>query len=116
MFPEFDLPAHMAAWAQGYPELITDCPSVNPHPEWPRYYSPADVTSPRLYDVIEELLTELSSIFSDAHWHVGGDEPVQSFLTSEHTTILYNLYIIAYQKMLTAITLSTTTAGVLTPM
>ena len=32
--PEFDLPAHMASWAQGYPGLITDCPSENPHPEW----------------------------------------------------------------------------------
>lgn len=48
VIPEFDLPAHMASWAQGYEGLITDCPSVNPHPEWPRYYSPADVTNPLL--------------------------------------------------------------------
>jgi hexosaminidase len=39
VIPEFDLPAHMTSWAQGYPSLITDCPSYNPHPEWPRYYS-----------------------------------------------------------------------------
>ena len=59
MIPEFDLPAHMASWAQGYPELIADCPSVNPHPEWPRYYSPADVTSDALYKVIDEILTSI---------------------------------------------------------
>jgi hexosaminidase len=73
--PEFDLPAHMASWAQGYEELITDCPSVNPYPQWPRYYSPADVTNPTLYAVIDEILTELAPVFPDSWWHVGGDEP-----------------------------------------
>ena len=73
--PEFDLPAHMASWAQGYPSLITDCPTYNPHPEWPRYYSPADVTNEQLYKVLDVVLTELKDIFVDQHWHVGGDEP-----------------------------------------
>ena len=62
--PEFDLPAHMASWAQGVPALITDCPSVNPHPEWPRYYSPADVTQPDLYEVIDTILSQLSKCLS----------------------------------------------------
>ena len=75
IIPEFDLPAHMASWAQGVPELITDCPSVNPHPEWPRYYSPADVTNEVLYDVLDELLSQLNTIFVDEFFHVGGDEP-----------------------------------------
>jgi hexosaminidase len=75
VIPEFDLPAHMASWAQGYEELITDCPTVNPYPMWPRYYSPADVTNERLYQCIEEILVELGSVFTDAFWHVGGDEP-----------------------------------------
>lgn len=75
VIPEFDLPAHMASWAQGYEELITDCPSVNPYPQWPRYYSPADVTNPRLYAAITEILGELAAVFPDSHWHVGGDEP-----------------------------------------
>ena len=65
----------MASWAQGYEELITDCPSVNPYPQWPRYYSPADVTNERLYDAIDEILTQLKTIFPDPFWHVGGDEP-----------------------------------------
>jgi hexosaminidase len=75
VIPEFDLPAHMASWAQGYDELITDCPTVNPYPQWPRYYSPADVTNPTLYEVIDEILTELGPVFPDPFWHVGGDEP-----------------------------------------
>jgi hexosaminidase len=75
IIPEFDLPAHMASWAQGYPELIADCPSVNPYPQWPRYYSPADVTNEKLYAVIAEILAELGPIFPDTSWHVGGDEP-----------------------------------------
>ena len=65
----------MASWAQGYPSLITDCPTYNPHPEWPRYYSPADVTNEQLYKVLDVVLTELKDIFVDQHWHVGGDEP-----------------------------------------
>lgn len=75
VIPEFDLPAHMASWAQGYPSLITDCPSVNPYPQWPRYYSPADVTQDSLYAAIDRILTELGGVFPDPHWHVGGDEP-----------------------------------------
>ena len=55
----------MASWAQGYAGLITDCPSVNPYPQWPRYYSPADVTNPTLYAVIAEILTELGSVFRE---------------------------------------------------
>ena len=64
----------MASWAQGYGDLITDCPSVNPYPQWPRYYSPADVTNPKLYAVIDEILTQLADVFLDRFWHVGGDE------------------------------------------
>lgn len=75
IIPEFDLPAHMASWSLGYPSLITDCPSVNPHPEWPRYYSPADVTEPLLYEVIDTILSELADVFPDPSWHIGGDEP-----------------------------------------
>jgi hexosaminidase len=73
--PEFDLPAHCASWAQGVPAIITDCPKYNPHPEWPRYYSPADPSSEVLYDVIDTVLAELTSVFPDDYWHVGGDEP-----------------------------------------
>ena len=75
VIPEFDLPAHMASWSLGHPSLITSCPSVNPHPEWPTYYSPADVTSPSLYSAIDAVLTNLAPVFTDNFWHVGGDEP-----------------------------------------
>jgi hexosaminidase len=75
LIPEFDLPAHMASWAQGYPALLTDCPAVNPHPEWPRYYSPADVTNPLLYSVLQEVIKQAGPLFPDPFWHVGGDEP-----------------------------------------
>ena len=73
--PEFDMPAHMASWAQAVPELLTDCPGVNPHPEWPTYYSPADVTNPTLLAVLGELLEQAGPLFPDPFWHVGGDEP-----------------------------------------
>ena len=73
--PEFDMPAHMASWAQGYPQLITDCPNVNPYPQWPRYYSPADVTHPDVLAVLNETLTQVGPLFPDPFWHVGGDEP-----------------------------------------
>jgi len=75
LIPEVDVPAHMASWAQGYEELISSCPTENPHPEWPTYYSPADVTNERLYSAIEEIVSNLVSSFVDDLWHVGGDEP-----------------------------------------
>ncbi|GMH61935.1 hypothetical protein TrLO_g9142 [Triparma laevis f. longispina] len=75
VIPEFDHPAHMASWSLSHPSLIADCPTVNPHPEWPRYYSPADVTNPLVYDVFDTLLSEIGGIFPDPYFHVGGDEP-----------------------------------------
>lgn len=87
--PEFDLPAHMASWARAYDDLITDCPSENPHPEWPRYYSPADVTNPRLYEAIAEILSELGTVFPDAFWHVGGDETQTNCWTANANVSAY---------------------------
>ena len=75
VIPEVDAPAHMASWAQGYEELLTACPTVSPHPEWPTYYSPGDVTNEKLYDALDEIVGNLAKVFVDELWHVGGDEP-----------------------------------------
>lgn len=75
VIPEVDAPAHMASWAQAYPSLITDCPTENPHPQWPTYYSPADVTNEELYEVLDEIVGSLAEVFLDEFFHVGGDEP-----------------------------------------
>jgi len=34
---------------------MAHCPTVNPHPEWPGYYSPADVTEEAIYDAMDEV-------------------------------------------------------------
>lgn len=87
--PEIDLPAHMSSWAQGYDDLITDCPSEDPHPQWPRYYSPADVTNPRLYAAIAEILEQLSAVFPDKFFHVGGDETQTNCWTANKNVSAY---------------------------
>ena len=52
----------------GYPELMADCINFNP-------FAPA--LNPILnstYDFVENLFDEMTEIFTDEFWHVGGDE------------------------------------------
>jgi hexosaminidase len=72
--PEFDAPGHARAWLRAYPELRGDRPA------------PAGATSPvfgddsldpsreETYAFIGRLFGEMSRLFPDAYFHIGGDE------------------------------------------
>ena len=72
--PEFDMPGHSSSWILAYPEYgsgehITELPIV--------YGTPAaelDVSSEKTYKFIDAIVGEMSEIFPDAYFHIGGDE------------------------------------------
>jgi hexosaminidase len=72
--PEFDVPGHCTAMLKAYPELA----SVPRDYELQRYYGvfdPAlDVTKPYTYAFLDTLFTEMTALFPDAYFHIGGDE------------------------------------------
>jgi hexosaminidase len=72
--PEFDIPGHSTAWLVAYPRFAS-----GPVPtEVERHFGGSDaIFDPSLegtYAFIERFIGEMSGLFPDPFWHVGGDE------------------------------------------
>lgn len=72
---EMDMPGHAYSWglADKFKDITTSCPAYTDelgHID----DVPLDPTLVKTYDVIEDLLLELTAIFPDQYLHVGGDE------------------------------------------
>jgi hexosaminidase len=70
--PEFDVPGHTRAWLQAYPELRGDraAPAVAPI----FGDDSLDPSREETYAFIGRLFGEMSRLFPDAYFHIGGDE------------------------------------------
>ncbi len=72
--PEFVAPAHTTAILKAYPEFA----SVKRDYKLQRYFGVfdpvMDPTNEKLYPFLEKLFTEMSSLFPDKYFHIGGDE------------------------------------------
>ncbi|MBS1668704.1 MAG: family 20 glycosylhydrolase [Bacteroidetes bacterium] len=72
--PEFVVPAHTTAILTAYPEFA----SVKRDYKLQRYFGVfdpvMDPTNEKLYPFLEKLFLEMSSLFPDAYFHIGGDE------------------------------------------
>jgi hexosaminidase len=72
--PEFDMPGHVMAWVVAYPELASSPgPFALPHKAGV-FDGVFDPTRSETYKFIDNFVGEISKIFPDAYWHVGGDE------------------------------------------
>ena len=70
--PEIDFPAHTGAIMMSYPELAAM--PVDPNNRLAMFGAAVDPTKPTTYAFIKGLLEEMSGLFPDAYFHVGGDE------------------------------------------
>lgn len=70
--PEIDLPAHTGAIMTAYPELAAG--AFDPNNRISMFGAAMDPTKPETYAFIQWLLEEMSGLFPDAYFHVGGDE------------------------------------------
>jgi len=72
--PEIDMPGHMLAALASYPELgCTGGPYQVGH-YWGVYCDVLCVGNPRVYQFVEDVLTEVMEIFPSEVIHIGGDE------------------------------------------
>lgn len=72
--PEIDMPGHMLAALASYPELgCTGGPYQVGH-YWGVYKDVLCVANPKVYEFVEDVLTELMDIFPSEVIHIGGDE------------------------------------------
>ncbi|MBR6885946.1 MAG: beta-N-acetylhexosaminidase [Bacteroidales bacterium] len=74
VIPELDLPGHMLAALASYPEL--GC-TGGPYKVWRRWGVAPDILcagNEKVYEFLENVLTELMDIFPSEYIHIGGDE------------------------------------------
>ena len=81
--PEFDMPGHARSWFVGYPELaalpgpytVVHHYTVDDfeHPD-PKQDAAMDPTKEEVYRFLDGFLGEMTAIFPDHYFHIGGDE------------------------------------------
>ncbi|HUH61800.1 MAG TPA: family 20 glycosylhydrolase [Terracidiphilus sp.] len=72
--PEFDMPCHTSSWMAGYPELSS---GPGPHQiatRWGVLDEAMDPTRESTYEFLDKFIGEMTALFPDEYFHIGGDE------------------------------------------
>src|SRR5246500_4548805 len=72
--PEFDMPGHSTAWFVGYPELASGPGPYSIERKWGIFDPAMDPTRESTYKFLDELIGEMTKLFPDQYFHIGGDE------------------------------------------
>jgi hexosaminidase len=73
VIPEFDIPGHSTAWFAGYPELAS---TPGPFVPVDRGGSVMDPSKESTYAFLDGFIGEMTQLFPDPYFHIGGDEVV----------------------------------------
>jgi hexosaminidase len=72
--PEFDMPGHTTSWLVGYPELASSPGPYSIGRTWGVFDGAMDPTREETYDFLDAFLAEMTQLFPDPYFHIGGDE------------------------------------------
>lgn len=72
--PEFDMPGHSVSWLIGYPELGSSAAPASLPLVFGIHDESLDPTQERTYRFLDAFIGEMSEIFPDPYFHIGGDE------------------------------------------
>jgi hexosaminidase len=72
--PEFDMPGHTRSWFVGYPELASAPGPYTIRREFGVEDAAMDPTLESTYQFLDALIGEMTALFPDPYFHVGGDE------------------------------------------
>ena len=72
--PEFDMPCHTTSWFVGYPNLASGPGPYNIEERWGIFDPAMDPTRESTYQFLDRFLGEMTALFPDAYFHIGGDE------------------------------------------
>jgi hexosaminidase len=72
--PEFDVPGHCTSWLVGYPELASKPGNHRPGFDWSKMHDALDPSNESTYNFLDGLFGEMSKLFPDRYFHIGGDE------------------------------------------
>ena len=74
VIPEFDVPSHSTSWFVGYPELASKPGPYAIERHWGVYNPTIDPTKEKTYKFLDAFFKEMSGLFNDEYFHIGGDE------------------------------------------
>lgn len=72
--PEFDMPGHTTAWMPGYPNLASAPGPYEIETRWGIFDPTMDPTREETYEFLDAFIGEMTALFPDEYFHVGGDE------------------------------------------
>ncbi len=72
--PEFDMPAHSTSWLVGYPQLGSAKGPYSIADQFGVLDGAMDPTRESTYLFLNRFLGEMTALFPDAYFHIGGDE------------------------------------------
>ena len=72
--PEFDIPGHTTSWFVGYPDLATVNMTYEVGIQWGVMKATMDPTKESTYTFLDGFFKEMTDIFPDPYFHIGGDE------------------------------------------
>ena len=74
VIPEFDMPGHASAWFVGYPDLASGTGPYHIERKWGIFDPAMDPTRESTYSFLDKFIGEMTALFPDAYFHIGGDE------------------------------------------
>jgi hexosaminidase len=72
--PEFDMPGHTTSWFVGYPELASAPGPYQIQRGWGVFDPAMDPTREETYQFLDRFIGEMTRLFPDEYFHIGGDE------------------------------------------
>jgi hexosaminidase len=72
--PEFDMPGHTTSWLVGYPELASAPGPYEIERQWGVFDPCMNPTKEELYEFLDVFIGEITQLFPDEYFHIGGDE------------------------------------------
>ena len=74
VIPEIDVPGHASAFLTAYPE-ISSKDTIYQIERYAGIFNPTlDPTNEKTYEILDVLFSELTALFPDEYFHIGGDE------------------------------------------
>ena len=74
VLPEFDMPGHAGSWFVGYPNLASAPGPYQIIRDYGGKEATMDPTREEVYEFLSEFLLEMTTLFPDPFFHIGGDE------------------------------------------
>ena len=72
--PEFDMPCHTTSWFVGYPQLASGKGPYEIARQWGILNAAMNPTQESTYTFLDSFIGEMTALFPDAYFHIGGDE------------------------------------------